>query len=104
MEGPAHLQRQAALRTGLCSQCGGLVDSGLVAANDQLAGAVVVADLYNARIGSGIAAALQGIAVQAQHSGHAAAAPGCGCSHGFPAEGRQCNGSAGIKYTRAGQR
>ena len=104
VEGPAHLQRQAAPCTGLCGQCSGLVNSDLVAADDQLAGAVVVADLYNACIGSGVAAALQGIAVQSQHGGHAAAAPGCGCSHGFPAEGRQCNGSAGIKYARAGQR
>ena len=54
VEGPAHLQRQAAPCTGLRSQCGGLVNSGLVTADDQLAGAVVVADLYNARIGSGV--------------------------------------------------
>ena len=104
VEGPAHLQRQAALCTGQRSQYGGLVNSGLVTANDQLAGAVVVADLYNARIGSGVAAALQGIAVQSQHSGHAAVAPGSGCSHGFPAKGRQRNGGTGIKYACAGQR
>ena len=104
MEGPAHLQRQAALRTGLCGQCGGLVNSGLVTADDQLAGAVVVADLYNAGIGRGVAAALESIAVQPQHSGHAAAAPGSGCSHGLSAKGCQCNGGTGIKYARAGQR
>ncbi len=47
MEGPADLQGQAVLGAQLLGQCGGLVHGGLLAADDQLAGAVVVGDLHH---------------------------------------------------------
>ena len=62
-------------------------DSGLVAANDQLAGAVVVADLHNTFVGGCIAACLQGGFVQPQNGCHPAGAPRRSRSHCLTAEG-----------------
>ena len=64
MERAADIQRQAAPCPGSKRQLGSFIDSGLVAANDQLAGAVVVADLHNVFVGGCIAACLQGGFVQ----------------------------------------
>ena len=60
MERAADIQRQAAPCPGSKRQLGSLIDSGLVAANDQLAGAVVVADLHNAFVGAALQHACKG--------------------------------------------
>ena len=87
MERAADIQRQAAPCPGSKRQLGSFIDSGLVAANDQLAGAVVVADLHNAFVGGCIAACLQGGFVQPQNGCHPAGAPRRSRSHCLTAEG-----------------
>ena len=52
MERAADIQRQAAPCPGSKRQRGSFVHRGFVTANDQLAWAVVVADLHNALVGS----------------------------------------------------
>ena len=92
MEGPADLQGQAALGAQLLGQCGGLVHGGLLATDDQLAGAVVVGDLHHAGASGLPARLLELLAVQAQHGGHAAGTARRGCGHGLAAKGGQGNG------------
>ena len=104
MERPADLQRQAALCAGgHCCGCG-FVHRRLVAADDQLPGAVVVADLHNTRIGSGIAAGLQRRRFQSQNSGHSAGTPRRGSRHRLAAKRRQADRRLHIEHSRARQR
>ena len=69
-----------------------LIDSGLVTANDQLAGAVVVADLHTAQRRRLFAADGEGIPVKVQHGGHAAVNALCSFGHGFAAVSGQLDG------------
>ena len=94
MEGAAHLQGQAALGPGGLGQLCGPGHSGLVTADDQLAGAVVVADLgYAAGFGFGPGAAIgQRFPAQPKHGAHAAGAALHGLGHGLTTEGGQLHG------------
>ena len=104
MERPADLQRQAALCAG-GQGCGcGFVHRRLVTADDQLTGAVVVANLHHTRIGSGIAARLQRRCFQPQNGGHSAGAPRSGSRHRFTAKRRQADCRLHIEHPRARQR
>ena len=104
MEGAAHLQRKAAAGTGGFGQFGGLIHSGLLAADDQLAGAVVVADLHTAQRRSLFAAGGKRSAVQAQHGGHAAVDALGRIGHGFAPVGGQLNGLLGGEHPGSFQR
>ena len=90
VEGPADLQGQAALGAQLLGQCGGLVHGGLLAADDQLAGAVVVGDLHHARAG-GLTGMPPGSFSRSRPSTAVMpqGRPGRGCGHGLAPEGGQ---------------
>ena len=100
VEGAADLEGQAPLGARRLGQFRRTVDGHFLAANDQLAGAVVVADLHNAQGGSLIAAGLQLVAVKCQYGGHAAVdALGC-FGHGLAPEGCQLHRSSRVKDAR----
>ncbi len=63
---------KAAAGTGFFGQCGGFVHGGFLAADDQLARAVVVADLHTAQLCSLLTAGCKCLPVKVQHGGHAA--------------------------------
>ena len=69
-------------------QVGSFVYSSFLAADNQLAGTVVIADLYNALFGGCAATCLQGCFIQSQNGCHTTGAPGSGSSHRFATESR----------------
>ena len=97
MEGAADLQRQAAAGAPLLRQGCRRFHGGLLAAEDQLAGAVVVGDDHAAVGGSLVTGLLQGRPVQPQHRYHGRGPSGCGFLHGFATEGHQLHGGVGVK-------
>ena len=97
MEGAADLQRHAAPGALFLGQGGGLLHGGLVAADDQLARAVVVGDDHAARVGGLLAGRLEGFPVQVQDRHHGALPAGSGRFHGLAPEGHQLNGGLGVK-------
>lgn len=86
VEGAADLQGDAAAGTGGFRQLGGLFYCGLLAADDQLARAVVIADLHAAQSGGLLTALCQCVAVEVHHGGHAALDALGRVSHGPAAE------------------
>ena len=92
MERAAYLERDAAAGTGFFGQCGGFVHSGFLAADDQLARAVVVADLHTAQLCSLLTAGCKCLPVKVQHGGHAAVDALCSFGHGFAAVSGQLDG------------
>ena len=88
MERTADVQRQAAPRPSGKRQVGSFVYSSFLAADNQLAGTVVIADLYNALFGGCAATCLQGCFIQSQNGCHPTGAPGSGSSHRFATESR----------------
>ena len=99
VEGPADLQGQAALGARLLGSGGSGIHSGLLAADDQLAGAVVVADLDHAQGGGLVAAGLEGLTIQGNNGGHPALDPLGGLGHGLAPEGGELNGGLGVQNT-----
>ena len=97
MEGSADLQRQTApCSLFLCqSRCG--LHGGLLAAENQLAGAVVVGNDHAAVGGGLITGLLQSRSVQPQHRYHGRGPSGCGFLHGLAPEGHQLHGGVGVK-------
>ena len=95
VEGAADLQRDAA--AGACGFCqlSGLFHGGFFAADDQLARAVVIADLDTAQSGRLFAALCQCVAFKVHHSGHAALDALGGVGHGLAAEGSQLHSLLG---------
>lgn len=71
----------------------------LLSADDQLTGAVVVADLHHAFFPCPGAALCQGDAVQPHHGGHPAGDAFSGLGHGFAAESGQLDGLFGGEHT-----
>ena len=104
MERAAHLERDAPAGTGLLCKLCSLVHCGLFAANDQLARAIVVADLHTAQRGCLLTAFCKGDPVEVQHCGHAAVDAAGRVGHGFAAIGCQLNGLLGGEYTGGFQR
>ena len=104
VEGAADLQRDAA--AGACGFCqlSSLFHGGFFAADDQLARAVVIADLDTAQSGRLFAALCQCVAVKVHHSGHAALDALGGVGHGFAAEGSQLHSLLGREDTGGFQR
>ena len=97
MEGSADLEGQAALGARRLGQFRRTVHSSLLAADDQLTGAVVVADLHHALGRSLVAAGLQLVPVKGQHRGHAAVNALGRLGHGLAPEGCQFHGGGGVK-------
>ena len=97
MEGAADLQRQAAAGAFFLCQSRRGLHGGLLTAEDQLAGAVVVGDDHAAVGGGLVTGLLQGRPVQPQHRYHGRGPSGCGFLHGFAAEGHQLHGGVGVK-------
>ena len=89
MEGAGHLQGHTAPGSGLFGQGGSLRYGGLLAADHQLSGAVVVGDDHAAKDGRRAAGLLQGLAVQPQYCHHGVGLPRCGLLHCFAPEGHQ---------------
>ena len=98
VEGAADLQRKAPAGAFFLRQGGGLFHGGLLAAQDQLPGAVVVGNDHAAQGGSLIAGGLERDAVQAQHRHHGGFdATGC-LFHGAAPEGHQLYSGGGVEH------
>ena len=97
VEGAADLQGQAAAGAFFLCQSRRGLHGGLLAAEDQLAGAVVVGDDHAAVGGSLVTGLLQGRPVQPQHRYHSRGPSGCGFLHGLAPEGHQFHGGVGVK-------
>ena len=104
VEGAADFQGQAALGARLLGQFGSAVHGSLFPADNQLAGAVVVADLHHAQGGSLLTAGLQLVAVQHQDGGHAAVQALGRLGHGLAAEGHQLHSTLGVQHIGTFQR
>ena len=97
MEGTAYLERHGPLGPQLLGNEGCLFHCGPVAADDHLAGTVVVGDDHRAQGGGPLAGILEGRAVQAQDRDHGALSTACRPLHGLAPEGHQPDGGSGIK-------
>ena len=92
-------------RTGVSiSPDSSLFHGGFFAADEQLARAVVIADLDTAQSGCLFAALCQCVAVKVHHSGHAALDALGGVGHGLAAEGSQLHSLLGREDTGGFQR
>ena len=77
---------------------GGLSDGGLLAADHQLAGTVVVGDPHAPQVRGRVAAFLEGRPVQIQHRHHGALPAGGGLFHGLSPEGHQLHSGGGVEH------
>ena len=88
MEGAADPQGHTALGTQFLGEFSRPVHSGLLAADDQLAGAVIIADLHHAQLTCLVAGRLQLVPLQGEDGGHAACQAFSGLLHGTAPEGQ----------------
>ena len=86
VEGAAYLQRHTALGPHLLCQLSSPIHSGGFPANDQLAGAVVVTNLYHAQLPRLIAGQLQRLPLHAKDGGHTTRQPRYRRLHGLSAQ------------------
>ncbi|CAN3986537.1 putative conserved protein, partial [Dysosmobacter welbionis] len=99
VEGAADLQGQAPAGALLLGNGGGLLHSGLLTADDQLAGTVVVGDYHAPQVRGRVAGILQGAAVQIQDGHHGALPAGSRLLHGLAPESHQTDSCGGVEHT-----
>ena len=97
VEGTADLQGQTAAGTLFLCQGRRRFHGGLVAAEDQLAGTVVVGNDHTALGGGLVTGFLQGRPVQSQHRHHGGGAASGSFFHSLTSESHQFHGGVGVK-------